>query len=570
MPFLTITSGQQMGQRLELSRDEFVIGRDPKSDLVVDVGAISRRHARIARQGHEFLLEDMGSRNGTYLNNEMLDAHKPRALKEGDRLRICDIEYTFHKQQGLPPSAFAVPEAMTSDGSHLQILMTDDPIAPGTGSSRWGSPGDSGSRSGTVQITCSPETKLAAILKISKNLGRSLLLDDVLPNVLKTLFEIMPQADRGFIVLAQPDGSLVTRWSHTRRDQDSETVRVSRTIIRKVMESGEPMISEDASQDSKFDVSASVADLRIRSMICAPLLDSEGKAVGALQIDSLNYRFRFSGEDLDLLASVAAQAGIAIRNSQLHEQAVEQAEAQRDLQRAREVQQAFLPNGPPRVDGFRFFSFYQPAQSIGGDYYDYIPLSHGRTAVVVADVVGHGVAAAMFMAKLSAECRFCLANEADVAMAITRLNEQLSGLAVDRFITLLVTVLDPAERTMTIVNAGHMAPLILQKSGELIEPGEEEAGVPIGVDPDWKYESVTVDLHPGDSVVLFTDGINESMNLAGQLFGIDRIRGHMAEGGDPEALGRRIISAVNQFVGTGPQLDDMCLVVLNRADVMPA
>jgi serine phosphatase RsbU (regulator of sigma subunit) len=337
------------------------------------------------------------------------------------------------------------------------------------------------------------------------------------------------------------------------------------------METGEPLLSEDASQDSKFDVSASVADLRIRSMICAPLLDSEGKSIGALQIDSLNSRFRFSAEDLDLLASVAAQAGIAIRNAQLHEfalhQATEKAKVEEDLLRAWQVQQAFLPNTQPALPGFHFFNYYQPATYIGGDYYDYIPLSNDRVAVVVADVVGHGVAAAMLMAKLAAECRFCLASEPDPALAITRLNREICSLTTERFITFLLTVYNPRERQMTIVNAGHMAPIILRSNGEIIEPGEEESGIVLGVDGDWNYDAISVDLDPGDTVVMYTDGINEAHNPANAQFGIERIRERLKTEKDHSTIGSGIIKSVTEFMAGAPQGDDMCLVVLHRGSM---
>src|SRR5687768_13192114 len=123
-------------------------------------------------------------------------------------------------------------------------------------------------------------------------------------------------------------------------------------------------------------------------MICAPLIDGDGVAFGALQIDSTEGRGQFRVEDVDLLAGVAGQASIVIRNAQMHERALRQQEVEQDLKLATEVQAAFLPKEPPDLEGFRVCSYYQAAQFIGGDYFDYIPLPGGRWAIVVADVVG--------------------------------------------------------------------------------------------------------------------------------------------------------------------------------------
>ena len=149
----------------------------------------------------------------------------------------------------------------------------------------------------------------------------------------------------------------------------------------------------------------------------------------------------------------------AIQQAQMHEQALRQRELERDMQLAIEVQKGFLPDQRPALAGYEFFDFYQPAAQVGGDYFDYIPLPDGRCAIVVADVVGHGVAAALLMAKLSAETKFALFSEPTPAAAVTRLNERICATNMQRFVTMIMVVLDPARHRAVIVNAGHMAPL---------------------------------------------------------------------------------------------------------------
>ena len=215
------------------------------------------------------------------------------------------------------------------------------------------------------------------------------------------------------------------RWTKLRRENRDETIRVSRTIARQVMETKEAILSADAASDSRFEMSQSIADFRIRSMMCAPLLDRDGKAIGILQIDTLDQRQRFQDEDLELLVSTASQASIAIVNAHCMRRRSQRRTLERDLELAREVQRAFLPTQAPGSGGITISTTTtgQP-HHIGGDYYDYVRLPDGRLAVIVADVVGHGVAAAMLMAKLSAEARFSLAGDPQPAQALTALNER--------------------------------------------------------------------------------------------------------------------------------------------------
>jgi len=312
-------------------------------------------------------------------------------------------------------------------------------------------------------------------------------------------------------------------------------------------------------------MSQSIAELRIRSMMCAPLLDSEGNPLGVLQVDTLDQRKRFQPEDLEVLTTVAIQAGIAVHNAQLHESALKRKELEQDLELAKEVQKAFLPQTQPQLPGYEFFDFYRPMIFVGGDYYDYITLPDGRTAVIVADVVGHGIAAAMMMAKVSAEAKFCLASESHPATAVTMLNSRLSAMQVERFVTFVAVVLDPIKHEATIVNCGHMAPIWRRSGTAIEEPGDDLVGLPLGIMEDLKYRQKTISLEAGDVLAMYTDGINEAMNPKGQQYTIERIRNHVRNGGSQlQAIGETIVDEVLAHVGSGSQTDDMCLVLLQR------
>ncbi|MEM9826925.1 MAG: SpoIIE family protein phosphatase [Planctomycetota bacterium] len=556
--------------RFALASGETTIGRHPDCTIVVDAGAVSRLHARVVREGPVVKVEDAGSRNGTFVNGQMLSG--PHALMPGDRIRISEVEFTFqHEADHRTPGSLAGANAflggsddsqnVTFDGQQFGVMMVDDDESVSRPSVEFRSDGDS------LKMVATPEAKLQALIRITQNLSNALAIDDVLPVVLSSLFEIFPAADRGFVVLKGEDDSLIPRWVKTRRGNDDETVRISRTIVRNVMDRCETILSFDASDDSRFDSSQSIADFSIRSLLCAPLVNSDGEPFGVLQIDSTRGQGQFRDEDVDLMSGIATQAGVIINNAAMHERALQQREVEQDLKLATDVQRAFLPRSAPEASGFRMASHYQAANHIGGDYYDYVRLPDGRIAIVMADVVGHGVAAAMFMAKLAAETRFCLASQPDVSRALESLNDRMSEVHVDRFVTLAIVVIDPQTETMTIVNAGHMPPIVRDAAGNLCEPGEEESGLPIAIETGMDYQAVTHPFLVGDLFVLYTDGVNEAMDANDEEFGIDRVRKLVAQSGSAEDIVGRIVREVKKHVGDAPPFDDMALVVIERVAV---
>jgi serine phosphatase RsbU (regulator of sigma subunit) len=303
-------------------------------------------------------------------------------------------------------------------------------------------------------------------------------------------------------------------------------------------------------------------------MMCAPLVAKDGQALGVIQIDTRDQRQRFTQDDLEVLASVACQAAVAVENAQLHEIKLEEAALRRELALAHRVQQGFLPAAPPQLEAYEFFDFYEPAKELGGDYFDYIPLSGGRLAIVLADVSGKGISAALLMAKLSSEVRYCLVREPTPAEAVCRLNRVFcENRWEDRFVTLVVTVLDPARHEICIVNAGHLPPLLRYASGLVEATGESAGGLPLGIDRQVGYEQMSFSMAPGDSLTMYTDGISEAMNVARDFYGAKRLEAQlsaMVEG--VRALGQRILEDVRRFVGGQPQTDDMCVTCFGRTD----
>lgn len=562
MAFLQALNGLNAGQLIPLESKRAVLGRHPDCDIVLDVGAVSRQHAQILELDQLFYVEDLESRNGTFVNNEPVKGR--HRLQENDQVKVCDLLFSFHLTPPKPAShqedSNAVQAAQSQSGG-LALLVEDTNLSSSTIMSTVKT-----SRAGLRASPVNAEMKLKALLEITHTLGAALSLDDVLPKLLDSLFKIFLQADRGFVVLqAGENGPLVPKAVKHRRGNGQETIRISRTIVNQAMESKEAILSADAATDSRFDSSQSIADFRIRSMMCAPLVDSDGRALGVIQIDTLDQRTPFLQDDLDVLASVAGQAAFAVENAQLHEAALRRQALDRDLQLARTVQQGFLPQAAPEVAGYEFFDFYEPANQVGGDYFDYVLLPGERLAVILADVSGKGIAAALLMAKLSSEARYVLASSSGPAEALMRLNAGFTGSWEDRFVTCALAILDCRTHEVQLANAGHMAPFLRHPNQRVDSVGAEQTGVPLGVAADFPYEQVSVVLEPGAGLALFTDGFSEAMNRDNELYGLKRLERQLhSDASGVKQLGQQILSDVKQFVGNRSQSDDMCLICFGR------
>jgi serine phosphatase RsbU (regulator of sigma subunit)/pSer/pThr/pTyr-binding forkhead associated (FHA) protein len=559
MAFLELVKGASPGARFALDGELAIIGRSTECEVPLDIPAVSRRHAAILQDRGRYFVEDLHSRNGTFLNDQRVADRRP--LRDGDQLVICDQEFVFrdgertggHEVGTLDASGIAELVDDSTQTNRASVVATFDVAG---GSASW-------------RLSAKPEVKLAALLEISNNLAKTLSVEDILPKLLDSLFKIFVQADRGFVVMRpKADGPLVPVAVKSRRQDDEERMRLSRTIVEEAMKSRKAILSADATSDERFAMAQSIADYSIRSMICAPMVTSDGQAIGVIQIDTLNQRARFTDEDLEVLAGVASQAAVAIDNAKMHEQVLAQRAMQRDLELARRMQRTLLPSKPPQVPGYFFFDYYQAARQVGGDYYDYINLPGGRFAVIVGDVAGKGVPAALLMARLSADVRFALASEEDPAKAIQQINESFVNRDWhDRFVTMVVALVNPKTNELMTVNAGHMAPLLRLRGGEVKEIGDDAAGLPLGVAPGYEYCSHTHVLEPGDVVTIFTDGFSEAMNGERELYGLERLKTQIrAPLLNVVDFGQQILEDVSRFVDGFSQSDDMCLVCFGRVE----
>jgi serine phosphatase RsbU (regulator of sigma subunit) len=407
----------------------------------------------------------------------------------------------------------------------------------------------------------SPAAKLRAVLEISHNLGNTLRLEAMLPKILESLLALFPQADRGFIVLRDPlTGQLLPRAVRHRQSPAGGGAAISRTVLDYAVRTGCAVLSADAGHDDRFDASQSIRMHRIQSIMCVPLLGESGECLGVIQLDTHDHGRVFSQDDLDVLTVAGLQAARAVETARHHLEL-------REMEAATQIQRSFLPGERPQVPGFQFFDHYVSAGQVGGDYYDYVPLPDGRLAVTVGDVAGKGVTAALLMARLSATARFCLATAPTPAAAVGQINAAVKRACGDgRFITLVVGVIDVRAHAITLANAGHPPPLRRRADRTVEEVGAGVAGIPLGVF-DRPYDEITVPVEPGDLFVLYSDGVTETRNPQGDLYGPERLRAVLRQvSTNATEAGEAILADVQRFADGRPPGDDLTLVCICRED----
>ena len=571
---LKVLTGEDAGKVIPLESDRVVFGRHPSCAVILEDGAVSRQHAQIVQSHGSYYVKDLRSRNGTQVNES--DVNEPTLLKESDIVRVCEYTYSFHNDSSngdlSEDTAYVKPKNKSADNDAIRATANID--VPVNGDNPDGDDDDRSSiisridaRSGSgVRLSVKPEVKLRAILEIGKHLSNVLNIDDVLPSILDALFQIFPQADQAFVLLKEEleDEPQVRACRNRRKDDDS--MSVSRTIVNRATRTGEAILSADASEDSRFVSSESLAGLQIRSMMCAPLITQAGQRLGVIQITTFDLRSKFTEDDLDLLVNIATQCTLAIENANMHQTLINRQNLERDLEIAMQVQIGFLPNKSPYVDDYDFADFYEAAQHVGGDYYDYIELPDGRIAVTVADVAGKGVPAALLMARLYSAARYHLLTKKTPAEAMSGLNSEIatSGLG-HRFITCAMAVIEPNKHEIVLVSAGHLPPIARDLDGNVKQIDGDDTGLPLGIIPDQTFEQSVHPLKQGDTWVLYTDGVTEAMKLNREIYGSKRLEAFIKNGPlEVDALVKATVDDVNKFADGHSQSDDLCIVAFQR------
>jgi phosphoserine phosphatase RsbU/P len=403
--------------------------------------------------------------------------------------------------------------------------------------------------------------RLRTIVEASKLINSSIEADALFDSILRVAREEL-DVERGTLYFV--DEAKGEIWS---KFADGLHIRlpIGKGLAGTVAATGEPVILLDAYADPRFDRSQDQrSGFRTKSMLCVPIRNRAGRIVGVLQL--LNKKSgSFGPHDLDFLAAISEHMAIAMENATLHIELLEKNRMERELQLGREIQSRLMPSPPCDIAGVELAAQSVPCFEVGGDYYDFIEFPEGDLGLVIADVSGKGVAAALIMSSIQAALRIAAPIEDDLAALMVRLNALLYRMAGGRkYVTFFFGRYTPETGELHYVNAGHCPPLLVHPDGS-IEP-VPSTGRPIGILPEAEYEEGALLIPEEATLFLYTDGLTEANNPEEEEFGMDRLLATVSEAAKQplDAMGSRILQSVGTFERGAKVTDDKTLVIFRR------
>ena len=535
--------------RVELQPLPFRIGRHAENHLVIRDSRASRNHARIVAENGNYVLEDGGSRHGTFVNSERITRH---VLNSSDR-----IEFGF-------PDSYQLTFAF--DGAELTRLMeqfSQSESAPGGSAAGAGVPGVGASLG-----------KLRAVLEVGRTLQTAFSMQDVLISVVDAALAITG-TERGFLLLKNND-ELETRVARSRNGTPlaQSELRVPRRVIRRALEQRRDLLSMNFDSD-RGTAEHSVADLELRSVICVPLVriqagsnqDTKVAAtadhtVGVLYMDSRLIAADLAGGNRELLQTLAIEASTVLENARLLEEERTKQKMEEELNIARSIQQNLLPRRLPSEGWFRAAGSSVASHQVGGDYFDVMRTEEWCWGLVLADVSGKGVSSALLASLLQGALLTSSPDSERMARRIRRvnryLNERTQG---EKYATIFYGMLEENGR-LDYINAGHCSPIHIATGGAYTYL--DTTCMPVGLLEDAEFQVESIQLAPGDKLVLYSDGVTEAANPEGEFFGKKRLREIVSAqaGKECAALHDAVMEGVTAFAAGAMQSDDITVLVI--------
>jgi phosphoserine phosphatase RsbU/P len=560
---LVAVEGPASGKQYSLE-EECVLGRSFNSDIVIGDLNVSRRHARIHKGiDGAFMIEDLGSGNGTFVNDEQVSQHR---LVPRDVIRIGGSSFRYE------------PDAKSKWRPEVMTVLADvsDYVDHDTGRFKVSPKVDKSLvQEDARSIAAVPADRapkmLQAMYAVADAIGSELELSRLMDKILSYLFEVFSQADRGIVLLVHPEsGELVPEAVKQRSGRSGEGFSLSMTMVQQVLERGTGMIKGNTdpgvsplspyvtSETDKYALEDGAAPV---PRMATPLICGK-QVLGTLSLEGVSAGAPFSREDLDLLSAIARQAAVAIANARAGQELLKQHRLDNDLRLARQIQESFLPQHLPQIAGIEFQAHYKPALHVGGDFYDIIRIDKSKIGLIVGDISGKGVSAALMMAKLTTDIRLLSRTYSEPADVLTHANRSLLEAGQDAmFATVIYLLLDLKQGTFTVSNAGHQPPMVASRRAEGVTELDDATAVALGVVPELVYPQQAYKLIAGDVVLLYTDGLNEATNRQRQEYGMNRLR-HVVTGCPPapSQLVQRLVADVQRFVGGAAQSDDLTLL----------
>jgi len=502
---------------------EVIVGRASTAGVVINDSSVSRQHARLVFRQETWWIEDLGATNRTQLNGATIEG--VTAIRPGDRLKM--------------------------GGTFLHVLA-DEPTGP---------VGHDAEMVSTVENAAPRQAeRLRTLNEIHRALATAISLPELLQLILDRSFDVL-HPEEGIILLRTPAGQFEPAASR-RLPSVKTPMAISRRLIDEVAGKSKPAVVLDATMDERFSGSESIVASGIRSVLAAPLVDAAG-TLGLIALCSRASVRRFSENDLELLVSLASAAALRVRNVALAEEAAARKVFERELSIAHDLQMSMLPRDLPTRPEIALAARLQPARSVGGDLYDFVE-DDGRLWFIVADVAGKSVAAALYMAVAKTLFRATIAGSASVADVVTRMNHELSR-DNERltFVTAIVGCLDLATGRLALVDAGHNPAVLMSPDGTTTTPELTKCAA-LGVVADYPYTESHLDLRPGTTLVLYTDGATDARNGAGEQFGDARLSRAFAAAAkmSPDEIVKHVARTVERFEAGAPPEDDLTLLAL--------
>ncbi|HTS69092.1 MAG TPA: SpoIIE family protein phosphatase [Terriglobia bacterium] len=541
LPHITVRDALGNQREIEISRTPFTLGRQGDNDLVLLDTRISRRHARIVKDNEAYLLEDAGSRHGTFLNGERVAG--PCRLKSGDQISLGvsdSYSLAFGEEEAVLPSLLEKFGKAAEESSAPQLHH------------------------------------LGMLLQMAQMMLRAPALEEVLTTLLDSAIQLA-NAERGLLFLKEGKGELQLRMGRGKGGiyLSPEVTDFSRTVVDRVAATGqEEVVLEDASS-GRTAMETGIIRTGSRGIVAVPLqklhmADASGETfvgrapemLGLLYLDTRSQAAAVTGLDRQVLQTLAMEGSTVIENARLFRLAREQERIQHEMFLARNIQQGLLPRELPQSDYFQVVSVTTPTEAVGGDYYDVLEISDGRYGFALADVSGKGLPAALMAASLQGAFGAVAAGAPDLAELFRRVNDYLCDRTPpEMFATLLYGVLD-RDGGYEFVNAGHIPPLIVRAQGGL--ECLESSNFPMGLFPRVEFTGNRAQLYPGDLIVTTSDGVTEARDSLGGLFGDARLHAILegCSGQTADEVVKHILAGVRQFVGTAPQSDDLTVSIV--------
>ncbi|MEX1139736.1 MAG: GAF domain-containing SpoIIE family protein phosphatase [Bacteroidota bacterium] len=407
--------------------------------------------------------------------------------------------------------------------------------------------------------------RLESLIEASKILNKTLDLDELLKVILDLTTKNL-EADRGTIYLIDKDRKEL--WSRVLKGKELVEIRLplGTGIAGTVAETGETVNLEDAWKDKRFFSGFDVRTGYVtKTMLCMPMRNREEKIIGVFQVINKKTGV-FDKEDEQFLSAFSDHVSLAIENAFLLQARVEQERMEREIQIAGEIQSMLLPATLPAINGYQIDASAIPCKTIGGDYYDVIPIDDDSYVLVVADVSGKGIPASLLVSTLNAALYAYIQTSLSLSDLVQKLNTIIyKNTPSERYITFFISILNTRRHQLMYVNAGHNFPYRLKKGQKEFEP-LKAGGLPLGMFDHAEYTSEIISLDPDDILVMYSDGVTEAMDKKYEEYGEDRFQNCILKnaGLDAGKLKSQIIEDIQGFVGAEPQSDDLTLLVARR------